>query len=214
MVTKIKKRRYDKETTELVKNIMIILKTNLETIKNAQNKNFNEAKQHLTQLNKLRQEYHRLESKDTEQAKELTKQISYHQGQYNNIIRRKIDIGEKTKIEGIETEKLNQLEKIREQTLRNISNIKSKNIDKDVFQRQKQVDDFNKRNINSIDYQIRQREIEAEQFSKALQAKMQQEVQEKNIPTEIQKQSIAQQKMLNPIRGMRGMSGAFIVGDN
>jgi len=198
---------YKKQRDELAK-------INAETIKNAQNKNFNEAKQHLTQLNKLRQEYHRLESKDTEQAKELTKQISYHQGQYNNIIRRKIDIGEKTKIEGIETEKLNQLEKIREQTLRNISNIKSKNIDKDVFQQQKQVDDFNKRNINSIDYQIRQREIEAKQFSKALQAKMQQEVQEKNITTEIQKQSIAQQKMLNTIRGMRGMSGAFIVGDN
>ena len=56
--------------------------------------------------------------------------MDYHQGQYNNIIRRKIDIGEKTKIEGIEAEKLIQLEKVREQTLRNINNIKSKNIDK------------------------------------------------------------------------------------
>lgn len=146
-------------------------KNNLDIISNAQNKNFNEAKQHLTQLNKLRQEYHRLESKDTEQAKELTKQISYHQGQYNNIVRRKIDIGEKTKIEGIEAEKLNQLEKIREQTLRNVGTIKSKNIDKDIIQQQK-------------------------------------------LTSEIHKQSLAQQDLLNRIRGMRGVDGKFIVGDN
>jgi len=146
-------------------------KTNLETIKNTQNKNFNEAKQHLTQLNKLRQDYHSLGNKDTEQAKELTKQITYHQGQYNNIIRRKIDIGEKTKIEGIEAEKLIQLEKIREQTLRNVGTIKAKNIDKDIIQQQK-------------------------------------------LTSEIHKQNIAQEKMLDTIRGMRGKSGAFIIGDN
>lgn len=146
-------------------------KTNLETIKNTQNKNFNEAKQHLTQLNKLRQDYHSLGNKDTEQAKELTKQITYHQGQYNNIIRRKIDIGEKTKIEGIEAEKLIQLEKIREQTLRNVGTIKAKNIDKDIIQQQK-------------------------------------------LTSEIHKQSLAQQDLLNRIRGMRGVDGKFIVGDN
>ena len=189
-------------------------KTNLETIKNAQNKNFNEAKDHLTQLSRLRKEYHSLDNKNTEQAKELTKQISYHQGQYNNIIRRKIDIGEKTKIEGIEAEKLNQLEKVREQTLRNINNIKAINTDKSNAQQQKQVDDFNKRNINAIDYQIQQRQIESQQFSKALQAKMLQEVEEKKITSELQKQNIAQEKMLNTIRGMRGINGAFIVGDN
>lgn len=146
-------------------------KTNLETIKNTQNKNFNEAKQHLTQLNKLRQDYHSLGNKDTEQAKELTKQITYHQGQYNNIIRRKIDIGEKTKIEGIEAEKLIQLEKIREQTLRNVGTIKAKNIDKDIIQQQK-------------------------------------------LTSEIHKQSLAQQDLLNRIRGMRGVDGKFIIGDN
>lgn len=146
-------------------------KTNLETIKNAQNKNFNEAKQHLTQLNRLRQDYYKISNKDTEEAKELRKQMSYHQGQYNNIIRRKIDIGEKTKVEGMETEKLIQLEKIREQTLRNVGTIKAKNIDKDIIQQQK-------------------------------------------LTSEIHKQNLEQQKMLDNIRGMRGKSGAFIVGDN
>lgn len=146
-------------------------KNNLDIISNAQNKNFNEAKQHLTQLSKLRKEYHGLDNKNTEQAKELTKQMTYHQGQYNNIIRKKIDIGEKTKIEGIEAEKLNQLEKIREQTLRNVGTIKAKNIDKDIIQQQK-------------------------------------------LTSEIHKQSLAQQDLLNRIRGMRGVDGKFIVGDN
>lgn len=146
-------------------------KSNLDIISNAQNKNFNEAKEHLTQLSRLRKEYHGLDNKNTEQAKELTKQMTYHQGQYNNIIRRKIDIGEKTKIEGIEAEKLNQLEKIREQTLRNVGAIKAKNIDKDIIQQQK-------------------------------------------LTSEIHKQSLAQQDLLNRIRGMRGVDGKFIVGDN
>jgi len=265
-----------------------------------QNKNFNEAKEHLTQIRKLRQDYYKLNNKDTEEAQELRKQLSYHQSQYNNIVRRKIDIGDKTKIEGIEAEKLNQLEKIREQTLRNISNIKAKSIDKGNAQQQKQVDDFNKKNINGIDMLIQKREQEAQQFSKSLQAKMQQEkihqnqlekinaeqskywsqrvketvgdmtrkpdelikmadyykqlesssndfnkkninaidyeiqkretlakqfsqslqakmlqeTEEKKITTEIHKQNIAQEKMLNTIRGMRGTNGAFITGDN
>lgn len=179
-----------------------------------QSKNFNEAKQHLTQLNKLRQDYYKLGNKDTEEAQELRKQLSYHQGQYNNIIRRKIDIGEKTKIEGVEEEKLIQLEKIREQTLRNINNIKAKNTDKSNAQQQKQVDDFNKKNINAIDHEIQKREIQGQQFSKALQAKMLQGVEEKKITSEIHKQSLAQQDLLNRIRGMRGVDGKFIVGDN
>jgi len=142
-----------------------------KNIANIQNKNFNEAKEHLTQMRKLRQDYYKLGNKDTEEAKELTKQMTYHQGQYNNIIRRKIDIGKKTKIEGIEDEKLNQLEKFREQTLRNINNIKAKNVDKDIIQQQK-------------------------------------------LTTEIHKQSLAQQDLLNRIRGMRGIDGKFITGDN
>jgi hypothetical protein len=76
------------------------------------------------------------------------------------------------------------------------------------------LDDFNKKNINGIDYEIRKREIQAQQFSKSLQAKMLQGVEEKKITTEIHKQNIAQEKMLNTIRGMRGISGAFITGDN
>lgn len=136
-----------------------------------QNKNFNEAKEHLTKIGKLRERYYQLNNRETEEAKELTKQMTYHQGQYNNIIRRKIDIGDKTKIEGIEAEKLIQLEKIREQTLRNIGIIKSKNIDKDIIQQQK-------------------------------------------LTSEIHKQSLAQQDLLNRIRGMRGVDGKFIVGDN
>jgi chromosome segregation ATPase len=75
-------------------------------------------------------------------------------------------------------------------------------------------DNFNNRNINAIDYQIKQREIEAQQFSKVLQAKMLQETQEKKITAEIHKQSLAQQDLLNRIRGMRGIDGKYIVGDN
>ena len=74
--------------------------------------------------------------------------------------------------------------------------------------------EFNNKNINAIDYEIQQREIQGQQFSKALQAKMLQGVEEKKITAEIHKQSLAQQDLLNKIRGMRGMDGKFIVGDN
>lgn len=164
-------------------------------ISDIQNKNFNEAKEHLTQLSRLRKEYHGLDNKNTEQAKELTKQISFHQGQYNNIIRRKIDIGEKTKIEGIETEKLNQLEKLREQTLRNINNIKAKSTDKSIIQQQKQVDDFNKRNLTAIDYEIEKRELQGQQFSKALQSKMRQETEDSKHIEIYKKMSLELQKL-------------------
>ena len=75
-------------------------------------------------------------------------------------------------------------------------------------------DRFNSKNINAIDYQIKQRELEGQKFSELLRSKMQQEVQEKKITDELHKQNIAQQKMLETIRGMRGKDGAFIVGEN
>ncbi|MDD4804542.1 MAG: phage tail tape measure protein [Candidatus Pacebacteria bacterium] len=133
-------------------------------ISEIQNKNYVEAKSHLTQIKKLRESYHNINNKDTEEAKETLKQLSQHQAQYNNIIKRKIDIGEQTKIEGIEAGKLNQLEKTREQILRNIDIIKSKNTDKQT--------------------------------------------------TEIYQQTLAQEKLLESIRKMRGVDGKFIVKDN
>lgn len=84
----------------------------------------------------------------------------------------------------------------------------------DYKKQQSVLDNFNKKNMTGIDYQIKQRETQAQQFSKALQAKMLQSVQEEKITTEIHKQNIAQEKMLNTIRGMRGVNGAFITGDN
>jgi hypothetical protein len=126
---------YEIKKTELIENGKKQREHVEKLISDQQKKNFEEAKSHLTQLSKVRTKYYELEDKTTNQAKQLREQMTYHQGQYNNIIRKKIDINEKDKIAGINAENLNQLEKQREQIDRNVSMAKSKNADKTIRDR-------------------------------------------------------------------------------
>lgn len=182
-------------------------------------------------LDKYKEKYIQIENaeaKITEKTKEWTKvngetvkQIENIKAGTNEVTKRVTETTTNYKKQRVELEKINaQQSKYWSQRVKETVGDMTKKPDELVkmadYYKQLELssNDFNKKNMNAIDYEIQKREILAKQFSQSLQAKMLQEVEEKKITSELQKQNIAQEKMLNTIRGMRGINGAFIVGDN
>jgi len=123
-----------------------------------QAKNYRQAQQELRILKQLRTDYYKLGENDVEQQKTLRAQMTLHQGQLNNILKKKVEIDNQTKISGINEEKLKEITKQKLLIEEKISQIKSKKVDTQNKQEVKnintEIDTKQKTNYDAISKQL------------------------------------------------------------